>query len=156
MSGFFSLESPFYKFMSRLWDMLKLNILWLLCSGLAAKFVLEYFLLYFGLAQFRILSFLPLAFLGAATTAVYVVTIRMVDEQEGYIARSFFKAYKENFKRGCILGIIQMVAVYAVYIDFQFYRNADKNNTLFLIVGVIAAVLTFMHTVYAFPLLSRY
>lgn len=156
MSGFFSLESPFYKFMSRLWDMLKLNILWLLCSGLAAKFVLEYFLLYFGLAQFRILSFLPLAFMGAATTAVYVVTIRMVDEQEGYIARSFFKAYKENFKRGCILGIIQMVAVYAVYIDFQFYRNVDKNNTLFLIVGVIAAVLTFMHTVYAFPLLARY
>ena len=156
MSGFFSLESPFYKFMSRLWDMLKLNILWLLCSGLAAKFVLEYFLLYFGLAQFRILSFLPLAFMGAATTAVYVVTIRMVDEQEGYIARSFFKAYKENFKRGCILGIIQMVAVYAIYIDFQFYKNVDKNNTLFLIVGVIAAVLTFMHTVYTFPLLARY
>ena len=156
MSNFFSLESPFYKFMSRLFDMLKLNVLWLLCSGLAAKFVVEYFLLYFGLESLRALSFLPLIFMGAATTAVYTITLRMVDEQEGYIAAPFFQAFKENMKKGCLLGIIQMAAAYAIYIDFQFYKHATQNNTMFLVAGVIGIVLTIMLTLYAFPLLARY
>lgn len=156
MNNFMSIDGPLYRFMSRLFDMLKLNMLWLFCSGLAPMFIIQYLLLYFGLEELRALCFLPLITMGAATTAVYTITLRMVDEQEGYIAEAFFKAFKENFKKGCILGIIQMVAVYAIYIDFQFYQNATKNNTLFLVVGVIAIVMTFMHTVYAFPLLARY
>lgn len=156
MSSFFSLESPFYKFMSRLLDMLKLNVLWLLSSGVVLKFVLDYLFLVFGLESFRVLSFIPMITMGAATTAVYAITLRMVDEEEGYIAKTFFQAFKENFKQGTILGIIQMVAIYAIWIDFQFYNNVTENNIIFLIVGVIAILMTFMHTVYAFPLLARY
>lgn len=156
MSSFFSLESPFYKFMSRLFDMLKLNVLWLLCSGVAAKFVIEYFLLLFNLGEFVMLSFIPMVAMGAANTAVYSITLRMVDEEEGYIAGPFFRAFKDNFKQGSLLGIIQLVAVYAIWLDLQFFNKASENNIVFLIVGVIAILMTFMHTVYAFPLLARY
>lgn len=41
MGSFFSLESPLYKFMARLLDMLKLNFLWLLTGGSVAMFLIE-------------------------------------------------------------------------------------------------------------------
>ena len=53
---FFSVDGALYKFLSRLWDMVKLNFMWLLFS-------------------------LPVVTVGAATVAAYSVTLKMVDEQ---------------------------------------------------------------------------
>ena len=59
---FFSIEGPLYQFFSRLLDMIKLNFLWLLFS-------------------------LPIITIGASTAAAFSVTLKMVDEREGYIAK---------------------------------------------------------------------
>lgn len=131
MSNFFSVESPLYKFMSRLMDMFKLNCMWLLCS-------------------------IPIVTIGAATTAAYTITLKMVNEEEGYIAAPFWKEFKANLKKGSILGIIFIVALYAIYLDFQLFHAATEHNTIFLVVGVVASFLLFMHMIYAFPLLARY
>ncbi len=129
--NFFSVDGHLYKFMSRLTDMFKLNFMWLLCS-------------------------LPIFTMGAATTAAYTITLKMVDEEEGYIAAPFWKEFKANLKKGSIIGVIFLVALYAIYLDFQLFQVAEKYNTMFLIVGVVAAYLLFMHTIFAFPLLARY
>ena len=129
--NFFSIDSPLYKFMSRLFDMFKLNLMWLIFS-------------------------LPIVTMGAATTAAYTVTLKMVDDEEGYIAAPFWQAFKENLKKGSLVGIILEFAAYAIYLDFQLYHAANKYNTMFLIVGVIAVFLLYMHMIYAFPLLARY
>lgn len=131
MSKLFSLDSGLYKFMSRLFDMLKLNAMWLLCS-------------------------LPIVTIGAATTAAYSITLRMVDEEEGYIAGPFLKEFKANLKKGSVIGMIQLVAMYTIYLDFQLYRVSEEYGTLCLVVGVIAVVLTVTHFIYAYPLLARY
>lgn len=128
---FFSVDSPLYKFMNRLMDVFKLNCMWLLCS-------------------------LPIVTMGAATTAAYTITLKMVNDEEGYIAGPFWREFKANLKKGSILGIIAMVASYAVYLDFQLYHAAKQHNMMFLIVGVIGIYFIFMHMVYAFPLLARY
>lgn len=128
---FFSVDSPLYKFMNRLMDIFKLNCMWLLCS-------------------------LPIVTMGAATTAAYTITLKMVNDEEGYIAGPFWKEFKANLKKGSILGVIAMLACYAVYLDFQLYHAAKQHNMMFLIVGVIGIYLIFMHMVYAFPLLARY
>ena len=159
MGSFLSLESPLYKFMTRLLDMLKLNFLWLLTGGPIAMFLLEFILLNYGLGNYRFLSFIPLIFIGPATTAVFSITLRMVDEQEGYIGDDFFKAYRENFKKGMIIGVIALVAAYAIWLDFQFYHAAEalnRSSTLYLVLGIVAGVLAFLHLVYAFPLQARY
>lgn len=129
MGKFFSVDSPLYQFMNRLFDMLKLNFLWLLFS-------------------------IPVVTMGAATTAAYTVTLRMVDDREGYIWEPFWKAFKANLKKGSIIGVILEVASYAAYLDFQLYHASGK--LMFLIVGVVAVFLLVMHMVYAFPLLARY
>ncbi len=159
MSSFFSLESPLYKFMSRLFDMLKLNFMWLLAGGPIAMFLVEFFLAKNGLGAYRYLSFIPLVFIGPATTAVFSITLRMVDEQEGYIGNEFITAYRENFKKGMVIGIIALIAVYAIWLDFQFYHAAEtlgRSSTLYLILGIVAGIMAFLHLIYAFPLQARY
>ena len=128
---FFSVDSPLYKFMNRLMDVFKLNCMWLLCS-------------------------LPIVTMGAATTAAYTITLKMVKDEEGYIAGPFWKEFKANLKKGSILGVIGMVASYAVSLDFQLYHAAKHHNIMFLIIGVVGVYLIFMHMVYAFPLMARY
>lgn len=159
MSNFFSLDSPFYKFMSRLTDMLKLNVLWLLTSGVLLMFVLQIFISGLGFGQFYILSFVPLVTMGAATTAVFTITLRMVDEQEGYITKAYFKAFRENFAKGNIIGWIFLIAVYAIWLDFQFFNAAEKveqSSTGYLIFGILAIVMAFTHLIYAFAIQARY
>lgn len=124
--SFFSAEGAFYKFLSRFWDMVKLNFLWVIFS-------------------------IPVITMGAATVAAHSVALKMIDDQEGYVARQFWKSFKENIRQGTILGIINLVCIYSLYLDFQL-----TDNLAFLIVGIIAAFLFFSAFVYAYPLMARY
>lgn len=126
---FFSVDSPFYKFISKLWDIVQLNFLWLLCC-------------------------IPVVTAGAATVAACSVALKMAEDTEGYIARSFFKAFRENLKKGIPLGLLTLVAAYAVYLDFQFWNATESVG--FLIMGMIAAVVFIMGLLYAYPLMARY
>ena len=128
---FFSVDGALYKFLSRLWDMLKLNFMWLLFS-------------------------LPIVTVGAATVAAYSVTLKMADEQEGYVARQFVKAFKENWRQGIPMGLLALFCSYAVYLDFELQRVAEGDSTMFLIFGIVAAFVFGMSFIYAFPLSARY
>ena len=130
-NSFFSIESPLYKFMSRLTDIIKLNFLWLLCS-------------------------IPIVTMGASTAAAFSITLKMVEDEEGYVARTFFHEFKVNLKKGSVVGIIQFIAMYAIYLDFQLAGAVESSSTMFTVVGVIASFLAFMHLIYADALLARY
>ncbi|MCM1056079.1 MAG: DUF624 domain-containing protein [Firmicutes bacterium] len=126
---FFSVDSPFYRFITKLWDIVQLNFLWLLCS-------------------------IPIVTIGASTVAACSVALKMAEDTEGYIGRSFFKAFKENLKGGIPLGLVTLVAAYAVYLDFQFWNVTE--SVVFLIMGMVAAVVFTMGLLYAFSLMARY
>lgn len=111
--------------------MVKLNFMWLLFS-------------------------LPIVTVGAATVAAYSVTLKMVDEQEGYVARQFVRAFKENWRQGIPMGLLALFCSYAVYLDFELQRVAEGDSTMFLIFGIIAAFVFGMSFIYAFPLSARY
>lgn len=99
---------------------------------------------------------LPIVTVGAATVAAYTVTLKMVDEQEGYVARQFVKAFKENWRQGIPMGLLALFCSYAVYLDFELQRVAEGGSTMFLIFGIIAAFVFGMSFLYAFPLSARY
>ena len=77
----FSVEGPLFKFFDRLWDLIKLNFFWLICS-------------------------LPVVTVGASTAAAFSITLHMADDTEGYIVKPFFKAFKANLKKGIPMGMI--------------------------------------------------
>ena len=128
---FFDVDGALYKFMSRFLDMLKLNILWILFS-------------------------LPIVTCGAATVAAFKVTLRMVDDTEGYVGRQFIQAFKENWKQGIPLGLLAMLGSYVVYLDFEIARVTDGDSAWFFAFGILAIFLLVMGFIYAFPLSARY
>ena len=69
----FGIDGKFYEIVSAIADLVILNLLFVLCS-------------------------LPIFTIGASTTALFGVTKKMADNREGYIVRTYFKLFKENFK----------------------------------------------------------
>lgn len=129
--GLFSVDSPLYKFISRFWDIIVLNFFWVVFS-------------------------IPIVTIGASTVAAYSVAIKMVDDEEGYIARSFIKAFKENLKQGIILGLIAMVAGYVIYLNFALFNAIESNPLPLLLVAIIAGIYFLTSLLYAFPMAARY
>lgn len=128
---FFSVDSPLYRFLSKLLDVIRLNFLWILFS-------------------------IPLVTIGASTVAALSVALKMADDEEGYIGRSFLKAFRENWKQGTALWLITAVALYAIYLDFQFFEALEGNPMIFLLVGILSIVVVVSALLYAYPLAARY
>ena len=128
---FFSVDSPVYKFLSKFLDVVKLNFFWILFS-------------------------IPVITVGASTVAAMSVGLKMVDDEEGYIGKNFLKAFKENWKQGTILWVITVVAVYAIYLDFQLFEAVDNNPIIFLIIGMASIALAVVALIYSYPLAARY
>ena len=123
--------SPVYKFLSKFLDVVKLNFFWILFS-------------------------IPVITVGASTVAAMSVGLKMVDDEEGYIGKNFLKAFKENWKLGTILWMITVVAVYAIYLDFQLFEAVENNPIIFLIIGMASIALAVAALIYSYPLTARY
>lgn len=129
--NFFSIDGGFYRFICRFIDLVKLNLLWLLFSA-------------------------PIVTIGASTVAAYSVALKMVDDEESYIARSFWKAFKDNFRQGLMLGIIFLAATYAIYLDYEINRVSVDGSMPLIIIGILSVFIYVTAMLYAFPLLARY
>ena len=127
----FSVDSPVYKFLSKFLYVVKLNFFWILFS-------------------------IPVITVGASTVAAMSVGLKMVDDEEGYIGKNFLKAFKENWKLGTILWMITVVAVYAIYLDFQLFEAVENNPIIYLIIGMSTIALAVAALIYSYPLTARY
>lgn len=130
MGNFFSVDGALFKFMLRLLDMLKLNFLWLICS-------------------------LPIVTFGPATIAAFSVTMEMVDDTEGYIAKKFFKTFKANMKNGIPHGLLFIIACYALWIDFQLMTSGE-NPFVFTTCFILAAFVFLLGFMFSFALQVKY
>ena len=118
--------------LSKICDMVCLNILWLVCC-------------------------IPIVTIGASTTALYSIMLKMVKNEEGYIFRGFFKAFKENFKQSTIMWILFAALWIVWWLDYNFAGSLPGTfgvlfRALFLLLGFV--LLSVM--IYAFPLTARY
>lgn len=118
--------------LGKIGDMICLNVMWLICC-------------------------IPIITIGASTTALYTVMLRMVKNEEGYIFRGFLKAFKTNFKQSTIIWIILLLLGILWTVDFRVAGVIPGMagivlRTLFLTLGFI--LLSVM--IYIFPLTARY
>ena len=82
---FFSYESPCSQTLLKLAYSCYLNLLWFVCC-------------------------VPVFTVGASTTALYSVTLKIVNERENNLTRQFFKAFRENFRQATVLWLILLGA----------------------------------------------
>lgn len=128
---FFSVDSPLYKFISTFWEIVKLNFFWLIFS-------------------------LPVVTIGASTTAAFSVGLKMSDGSEGYVFKAFWEAFKENWKKGIPLGLLNLLIAYAAYLDFELFNKLEGNPFICLVMGILAMVIGVTGFMYAYALLARY
>lgn len=131
MSGFFSVDGGLYRFLGKFWDLVRLNFMWLLFS-------------------------LPVITIGASTVAAYSVAMKMVDDEEGYVARSFVSAFKANFRQGTVMGLVFLAATYAIYLDYEINRVSEEGSIILIVIGIVSVFVYVTAMLYAFPLLARY
>lgn len=135
LSGFFNYDNPVWRFIGKFGDLIILNVLWLVCS-------------------------LPIFTIGASTTAVYYVTLKLARDDDGYTIRSFFKSFKENFKQSTIIWLILLLAGAILGVDLYFFarlfNGSSTVKTVMLTVFLAMALIYAAVAMYIFPLQSRF
>lgn len=132
MKNFFNLDNPFMIFLSNLTDVIILNVICIVCC-------------------------LPIVTIGASLTAMHYVTLKMVKGEDGYLLKSFFKSFKENFKQSTIIWMIFLVITVVFFLDFRILENAGMENAqIFKMVLYSFYLLMCFTMMYVFPVLSRF
>lgn len=128
MKKFFKMEGKFFNAVSKVADLLWLNVLTVLCC-------------------------LPVVTAGAALTAMYSVTLPMVKNEEGYITRSFFKAFAGNFLQATAIWLVILAGSAVIWVDVHILGNYAPQFTDWLLIPMCFIVLVLAAVfLYAFPL----
>ena len=128
MKWLFNPENPVMRALSALADLMILNLLTLLCC-------------------------LPVVTMGAALTALNSAVIKLVQGEDSSPSKDFFRSFRQNFKKGTLLGLVFQVFFIAAFVDFLL---AESVIPIFRPVIAATALLALLLGQYAFALLARY
>ena len=133
----FSYDSKFSQIMLKLCYGCYLNLLWMVCS-------------------------LPVFTAGAATAALYDVTLRIAREEDPPLTTRFFRAFRENFRQANVLWLI-LLGVGALlgadaYILYHLYKSTAGMVSVICTLGlaliIVAAIAYVIVLIYVFPLVA--
>ena len=83
--------------------------------------------------------------------------MKMVRNEESYIARSFFKSFKENFKQGIAIWMMALVLILLEFMDFFIMKQLSGGIYTVVKYGLLViALLMAMILQYVFPLLAKF
>ena len=100
-----------------------------------------------------VLFSLPIVTIGASTTALYSVLIKMRNGREGKILRDFWTPFRQNFRQATILWLLIVLAAFVFTTDVVFFLNMGGSFGTFsamLFVGL--DVLLLLVSLYVFPM----
>lgn len=134
-SQFFNYDNPVWRFIGKFFDIMILNVLWIVCS-------------------------IPLFTIGASTTAVYYVTLKLVRDEEGSTTKQFFKSFKENFKQATLIWLLLLAAGTVIAFDLYFFiviQNTTSilRTVMLAIFGGFAIILSCIF-LFVFPLQAKF
>lgn len=129
----FSLDSPLMQALSKVADLLWLNVLTLICC-------------------------LPIVTVGASLTAMNYMALKIVRNEECYITKGFFKSFRENFKQATLIWLILLLMTVILAADFLIMRGSSDTVFEKALRGVVMAV-SFMVAftmIFVFPVLAKF
>lgn len=140
-SSIFNIDGPLMRTLSRIADLVVLNILWMLFS-------------------------LPIVTIGPSCVALYYVILKMHKNEENNVAKMFIKEFRQDFLKKLIAGLIIIVAGVILFADVhvvtKFMNGADgiaanglTNMALKVFMGILVIIYTFMASL-TFPLMAQF
>lgn len=129
----FKFESPVMQFIGKVADFILLNLLTIVCS-------------------------LPIITFGAAYTAKYYVSMKIVRGEEGTLFKAYFKAFKDNFKQATIIWIIQLWVLVLLAVDWLWIYNKGFKNVheIYLLALALLTCFVIFITATIFPFIARF
>ena len=133
----FSYESKISQALIKLCYSCWLNILWVVCS-------------------------IPVFTMGAATTALYDVSLKIVRDEETSLTRQFFKSFRSNFRQATVLWMILFgIGLLLVGDGWVLWHLRAASTgavaimwTLLLAVLIVASIAYVIVLLYVFPLVA--
>ena len=131
MRNFFDTDKPVWKFFTKIFCMVELNILWLVCS-------------------------LPIVTFGASTIALYYTMSKVVGGDDYGLVKIFIRSFKENLKQGIIMGLITLALGALVGFDLYFYVIAPgKLVSIMQVFQIFLVLLYLMVFTWLFPVMAK-
>ena len=132
MNKIFGLDSPLIQFLNKVADLMWLNLLTLLCC-------------------------IPVITIGASLTSAHYVALKMKRNEEGYIAKEFFKAFKVNFKQSTLIWLILLIIAAVIGADLYIMKETDLGIPEFFRVIIMAiGLLVIFMAVWVFPVQAKF
>lgn len=132
MNRLFSPDNIVMQFLSKIFDLMVLNLLF-------------------------ILSCVPVVTVGASLSALYYVCLKMLRGEDPYIWKNYWKSFRENFKQSTIIWLLSLAAF--AFLGMDFYIINSQDTALFAVIRValwiISLILVSMF-LYAFPVISHF
>ena len=117
MRRLFDLESPVMGCLFKVFDAIVLGLLWVVCS-------------------------LPVVTMGAASAALYIATRRCLVRGESYLLRTFFRAFRENWKQATLVWLLALSLLGLLALDAAMFRSMAANGLYWVILALFCLVLT--------------
>lgn len=131
MRKIFDLNNPVWKFIGNIADFFVLSMLWYLSVALILPF-------------------------GAGSSALFDVTLSMADNTEGYIVRSFFRAFKSCFKKATLIWMIFLCFGLVLGADIYWIFYGNPRIGIYFLPGAVAlGVVYIIAMAFVFPYISR-
>lgn len=132
MRDFFSMDGTVFRFLSKVADLMILNILFLICC-------------------------IPVVTIGASVTALSYVTLKMKDQEEGYIWKAFFHSFRQNIRQSTLIWLLMLALGAVLFLDFRLSTLMDGaiGQAVQILAGA-GGLIWLMVFLYVFPLQARF
>lgn len=127
----FDLDSPIMRTLSRVADLMLLNALALICC-------------------------IPVVTAGASFTAMHYVSLKLARGEEGYIAKSFFKSFKQNFRQATVIWLIFLLVLAVLIGDYIIMGNVEGISNVIRVIVTIVAIIVLFTSTFVFPVLAKF
>jgi len=134
MAGFFNTDNKLWSAVNSAVDAILLNIMWLI-------------------------SCVPVITIGAATTAYYYTTHKVIRNQLSGIWKEYWSSFRSNFKQATKIWLIFLAAFVMFYLDINicnaYLQAGERIGTMvYLFYGLLAVALIWF--VYVFAYMARF
>ena len=129
-----SMDNVVMRVLNKLTDILVLNILFVVCS-------------------------LPIFTIGASMTAMYTVSLRSVRYGDGYVCRTFFAAFKRNFKQSTAAWLMILGIGLLLFFDLRFWGimkdRMPAYSNIFTAISYGIGIFLWIVVMWLFPVMAK-
>lgn len=128
----FNIDSPFFRCMSLIGDLMLLNLMWILLS-------------------------LPIITIGASTTALLYTGMKLAKGRDGYVIRNFWKSFKQNFRQSTIIYLLMLVFGAVLGYSVWFWMgHSDMVGKICAVLAVCGLLVYLIELLFVFAVQAKF